>query len=110
MKQTSDDLIEMITIRLYNIGDTHIVHDMLKELAETFKKKDASYQSIRLCKSEQVENDWAIYFKHPASTAMINKKSDLAVRLAETLRDIGLVNHTVWKPCDTRDIDELMRS
>ena len=110
MKKTTEDLIEMVTVRLYNIDDTHIVHDILKNLAETFKEPADSYRSVKLCRNEQIENDWAIYIQHPLTERDGKKdnKSDLAVSLAEMLRDVGLVNHSIWKPCDTQDINNLI--
>ena len=67
MKQKTEDLIEMITVRLYNIGDAHVVHEMLKEIAEKVQQPASSNRFVRLCKSEQVENDWAIYLQHPTT-------------------------------------------
>ena len=98
MKQTTDDLIEMITVRLYNIGDAHVVHEMLKQIAAKVHQPASPSRFFRLCKSEQVENDWAIYLHHP--TTEKKGTTDLAISLAEMLRHIGLVNHTIWKPWD----------
>jgi len=106
MKKITNEVIEMITVRLYSMGDTHAVQEILEEMTEAFKDPVSSHRSIRLYKSEEVENDWAIYLNHPATEK--NKKSDLARRLVETLRSFGLVNHTVWKPCDTQEIDALL--
>lgn len=104
MKTNTDDLIEMITVRLNNYVDTHIVQETLKDLVDAFGQPGYRLRAARLYKSSQVDNDWAIYLYSPPDKRAV--KSSLAISLADALRNLGLVHHTVWRPCDTDDLDE----
>ena len=52
--------------------------------------------TVPLFHNELVENDWAIYFNRPAIAK--SEKSEPAIMLSEMFRNVGLVNHTLWKP------------
>ena len=106
MKKTTQGLIEMIIVRLNSISDADVVQRIFIEMAEAFRQPAYQLRSVRLCKSEQVENDWAIYLHHPAKKG--DGKPGLAVSLAEMLRSVGLVHHTVWRSCDAGDIGEIL--
>jgi hypothetical protein len=111
MKETAESQTEMIIVRVYSIRDTHAVHDILKEISELSKRKENCHRAIFLCKSEDVESDWAICFQNSAIED--HRKSVLAIYVAEMLRSVGLVNHTVWKLYDARNdraVDELIKT
>ncbi|MGD9826267.1 hypothetical protein [Desulfobacter sp.] len=109
MKKTAESRTEMIIVRVYSISETHALHEILKEISELSKTNENSHHAIFLCKNEHVESDWAVCFQNSAIEG--HRKSVLATYVAEMLRSVGLVNHTVWKLYDARDdqaVDELM--
>lgn len=105
MKTNTNELIEMISLRLNSYGDTHIFQEILNDLSDVFRQPGYPFRSARLYKSSQVDNDWAIYLRSPSAETGV--KSSLAISLAEALRTVGLVHHTVWMPCDTSELNKI---
>lgn len=99
--------MEVITVRLNTCGDTLSFQGILKEVAKLSSDSEG-FDSIKLYKSELVENDWAIYLHYPGGKK--DGKSSLVTRLAEALRSVGLVHHQLWRSCDTGDIDKLFKN
>ena len=107
MNDSNDHLMEVITIRLNTCGDTHSFQGILKDVAE-LSSDSAEFDSIKLYKSELVENDWAIYVHYPGVKK--DGRSPFVTRLAEALRSVGLVHHQLWRFCDTGNIDKLFKN
>ena len=95
--------IEMITVRL-NSGTEEQFQKILRHVAEGVRLGKCQAQSVRFFRNEQIPNDWAIQLHY--QTVENGKKSPLAIRLAEALRSVGLVNHTVWAPHSMNDTAE----
>ena len=93
MNQTTKGRIDMIVVRLNRIVDSHVVRELFTEMVE---QTALLHSSARLCKSEQVENDWAVWLHHPA----VEGKPAIVENLVEALGTLGIVHHTVWICCD----------
>lgn len=101
MCERKDELIGIITVRLNTCSDTQNFQAILKELAKAAQHEPKAY-SIRLLKSDQVENDWAIHLNY--SVAEKEGKSSLAANFAEALHSVGLVHQELWRSCDLSDL------
>ena len=106
MKPKCSNLIEMITFHLYSIGHPLVVHDILNSFAEILKKR-FPHNFVLFFKNEQVGNEWAIYFHHPA--IMKAGKFELDIDLIKNLHNVKLVNHTGWIPCGTGPLMNLFK-
>lgn len=98
MKTNSNDLIEMITVRLNTCGDLKILNQILRELEGGFTHPGGGSGTAGIYRNGQVDSDWSICLRYPSGEKV--EKSPLAINLAEILRPAGLVNHSVWLPCD----------
>jgi hypothetical protein len=107
MNDSNNHLMEVITVRLNTCRDTQSFQGIMKEVAK-LSSESSEFDSIKLYKSELVENDWAIYLHYPAVEK--EGKSSLAARLTEVLHSVGLVHHQLWRPCDIGDIDKLFKN
>ena len=61
MKKTTQERLEMIIIRLNRIYPEERIKEIFKEAAKLFKESGYPVHRFSLCKSEQVENDWAVW-------------------------------------------------
>lgn len=107
MKDRKDHLIEVITVRLNSCSTTHTFQEIVKDVMDS-ATQSTDFESIKLYKSEMVDNDWAIYLHSP----MIEKdgKSSLATHLTESLRSVGLVHHKLWRSYDDASIGGLLEN
>ena len=94
MKPGCDSIntIEVVQVRLFDTNDGPKVVDI-------FHRETGSSQhplQAALYQSPTVQNDWSICFwRADAGNPVL--KSPEALRCAETLRAIGLVDHAVWQ-------------
>ena len=102
MKKATDDLTEIIIVRLNIVSDATVVQEILKNMTEVFRQPLHQLRSVMFYRSSLVENEWAIVLRCPSIEK--DGKSDLAVSLTESLRRIGLVHHMVWKTFDVCDV------
>lgn len=93
---SSHGQVEMITVRL-NYGNTERFLEILRHVAEGVRMEKCQARSVSFLQNGQTPGDWAILMHYPAMQD--GGKSPLAIHLAEALRSVGLVNHTVWIPC-----------
>jgi len=63
---------------------------MIKEL-----NQNAEQCTIAVYRSISLEGDYRIHLTHDSETADFNG-SDLGLHIVSTLREIGLINHSVW--------------
>ena len=83
--------IEEVQVRLFDVNDGDIVIDAFKQLPQ----KGQLFQA-GLYQSDTVANDWSIFF-WKSNAKGIDAKCAEAIYLAESLRQIGLVHHSVWR-------------
>lgn len=98
MNETPDDMVEMICVRLNRTNDPNVVKNIVKDWADLLMQPSCQLQIAKLFKNRHVDNDWAIYLQFFPSEK--DGKSIPAISLADALRTVGLVHHTVWHPCD----------
>ncbi len=83
--------IEEVQVRLFDVNDGDIVIDAFKQLPQKGQRFQAG-----LYQSDTVANDWSIIF-WKSNAKGIDSKCAEAIYLAESLRQIGLVHHSVWR-------------
>jgi hypothetical protein len=84
--------MELVHVRLFDTND-------VPKVMVIFQRENGSSQhsmNAVLFQSPLIPNDWSICFWRFDSTN-IGSKSPGAVRCAEALRSIGLVDHMVWQ-------------
>ena len=84
--------VEFVHVRLFDTNDG-------PKVMAIFQRETGSSQhpmKATLFQSPLIPNDWSICF-WIADSSTLGSKSPGAVRCAEALRSIGLVDHTVWQ-------------
>ena len=93
MKAQSNSIraIEVVRVRLFDMNDG-------PKVLGIFDRETGSSQHLQatLFQSPTIRNDWSICF-WIADSSNFGSKSPGAVRCAEALRSIGLVDHSVWQ-------------
>jgi hypothetical protein len=93
MKAQSNSIraIEVVRVRLFDMNDG-------PKVLGIFDRESGSSQHLQatLFQSPTIRNDWSICF-WIADFSNFGSKSPGAVRCAEALRSIGLVDHSVWQ-------------
>jgi hypothetical protein len=94
MKPRCDSIntIEVVQVRLFDIDDG-------PKVVGIFQRETGSSQPplrAALYQSPTIKNDWSICFWRDAAAGPETKSLE-AVRCAELLRSIGLVDHSVWR-------------
>ena len=82
--------IEIVQVRLFDVNDGNLVMDAFHQIA-----RERPGSRVNLYRSGTVSNDWSIYFWEPSFDGS-DSKSSPATCLAESLRQLGFVNHTLW--------------
>ena len=82
--------IEEVQVRLFDVNDGDIVIEAFNQLPQKGQRFQAG-----LYQSDTVANDWSIFF-WKSNAKGIDSKCAEAIYLAESLRQIGLVHHSVW--------------
>ena len=84
------DRIEAVQVRLYDVNNGKVVIDAFNQIP----KKRPQFR-VSLYQSGTVANDWSIFF-WKSNAKDVDSKSPQAICLAESLRQVGLVNHVLW--------------
>lgn len=82
--------IEAVQVRLFDLNDGELVIDVFNQI-----NGKSTQCTANLYRSGTVANDWSIIFFKPRANN-IESKSPEAVFLAESLRQFGFVNHSLW--------------
>jgi hypothetical protein len=85
--------IEIITLRSPSNVDTEFVDELLKEVGKSDTPKNLV--EIRIYHHSVVETDLSIHI-HWRSESGSQHKSPLGLKLSYALRNLGLLNHSVW--------------
>ena len=85
--------VEIITLRSPANNNTQLVDELLKEVGKSDTPKHLA--EIRMYRHSVVETDLSvhIYWKSDPGS---QHKSPLGLRLSYALRNLGLLNHSVW--------------
>ncbi len=89
--------VEIISLRCPTNIDTPFVDELLKEVSESDSETDTRKHlvEIRIYHHSLVETDLSIHIcwkSEPGS----QDKSPLGLRISSALRNLGLLNHSVW--------------
>lgn len=85
--------IEFIEIRLtQNLNDV-LEKELWNVIQEVMKKK--SGYTMKLYHKMHLESDYLIIIFHTQKITG-HKGSELGLRLKESLKDLGIINHSVW--------------
>lgn len=87
------NVLETVMVRLYDLNSAPLVKAVLLHLPIATTLAPIR---IDLFRNVAVQNDWQIQILRPAGR-IIADKSPFAASLAETLRPIGRVHHSIWK-------------
>ena len=90
-------LVEIISLRCASSVDTRLVDELLKEVrkSDSLTDKPNDLMGIRVYHHSVVETDLSIHI-YWRSKPGIRDKSPLALRFSSALRNLGLLNHSVW--------------
>jgi hypothetical protein len=95
MKKTKKRWIEIISVRLFNIGHQNVIHDIFNEVNAGRCPVPDKAVAAELYANHHVETDWSIYLYRSVRDAPPSK-TRLGLNIAEAFSSLGLVNHSVW--------------
>ena len=89
--------VEIITLRSPTNINKRIVNDLVREVGESTSPTDTPKHlvKIRIYHHFVVETDLSIHIHWKSETGNQNK-SPLGLRVSSALRNLGLLNHSVW--------------
>ena len=89
--------VEIISLRCPSNIDTRLVDELLKEVSESDSATDTPEHlvEIRVYHHSIVETDLSIHIYWESEPGS-QEKSPLGLRFSSALRDLGLLNHSVW--------------
>jgi hypothetical protein len=89
--------VEIISLRCATNTDTLFVSELLKGIGESDSATDAPEHlvEIRVYHHSIVETDLSIHIYWESESGS-QDKSPLGLRFSSALRDLGLLNHSVW--------------
>lgn len=83
------------TIEIRAVGSNrNLLESQLRDLVNEVNQ-DANLQAIKVYRHEMLETDFSIHLFHDSQKAD-TRCSTICTRLIPSLKDFGLVNHTVW--------------
>jgi hypothetical protein len=85
--------VEIITVRTVGSAERKKALEVLEQMEAP--KVAEEPLNIRIYLNTVLETDFSIHIHWSAET-MHQCKSPLGLQLAQTLKDVGLTNHTVW--------------
>lgn len=85
--------IEFIEIRLTQNLNEVLEKELWNVIQEVMKKK--SGYTMKLYHKTLLESDYLIIIFHKQKIPS-HKGSELGLRLKESLKDLGIINHSVW--------------
>jgi len=89
--------VEIISLRCATNIDTPFVNELLKGISESDSATDTPEHlvKIRVYHHSIVETDLSIHIYWESESGS-QDKSPLGLRFSSALRDLGLLNHSVW--------------
>jgi len=88
--------VEIITLRSSSRINTEFVDELLKELKKVDKPETPKHLAeIRVYHHSIVETDLSIHIYWKSEQGS-QHKSSLGLKLSSALKDLGLLNHSVW--------------
>jgi hypothetical protein len=95
MNEQTKRWIEIISVRLFNIGHRDVIHGIFSEVSAGRSLDPDKALAAELYVNNHVETDWSIYlYRNVLETPP--SKTCLGLNIAETFGSLGLVNHSVW--------------
>lgn len=95
MKEQTKRWIEIISVRLFNIGHWDLIHDIFSKVSAGRCPVPDKAVAAELYVNHRVETDWSIYLYRSVLDAPPSK-TRLGLNIAEAFGSLGLVNHSVW--------------
>ena len=89
--------VEIISLRCATNIDTPFVNELLKGIGESDSATDTPEHlvGIRVYHHSIVETDFSIHFYWESKSGS-HDKSPLGLRFSSALRNLGLLNHSIW--------------
>ena len=85
--------VEIIRLRSNGNVQESLIQELLKPVAED--KERNGLVSMRIYRNPWIDTDISIHL-HWESTRLEQHGSAMALRLAQTLKEFGLINHSAW--------------
>lgn len=87
--------LEIISVRLSDPANQQAVQDIFAQANPELAKESGQAGHVELYINTKNETDWSIYL-YRRQQAKDAAKTTLGLNIAEALRSLGLVNHTLW--------------
>jgi hypothetical protein len=85
--------VEIITLRSNGNIQESLIRELLKPVAED--KERNGLMSMKIYRNAWVDTDMSVYL-HWESTRVEQQGSAMGLRLAQALKEFGLVSHSAW--------------
>ncbi len=85
--------VEIITLRSPGRIDTQFVNELVKQVESDTPKQ---LEGIRMYHHSVVETDLSIHLHWKSEPGSQHHKSPLGLKFSYALRNLGLLNHSVW--------------
>ena len=95
MEKRTNSWIEIVSVRLFNIGHRTVIRDIFREVSAGSARIPDDAVGAELYVNNHVETDWSIYLYRNRREAPPSK-TRLGLTIAEAFGALGLVNHSVW--------------
>ena len=104
--------VEIISLRCPANVDIRFVDGLLKEVSESDSPTDSPNHlvEVRAYRHSVVETDLSIHIHWESENKETPRKSALGLRFASALRNLGLLNHSVWAEAKALKINHRVES
>jgi hypothetical protein len=97
--------VEIISLRCAGNIDTRFIDELLKGVSESDSPTDTPTQlvEIKIYRHSVIETDLSIHIYWKSEPGSQNK-SPLGLRFCSALRNLGLLNHSIWVETATLEV------
>jgi hypothetical protein len=96
IKRVTGDTVRMKWLETIELRAVHIDRRLLNQHIALLGKENNSKTTIRVYRNTGVESDWCIHLLHE-SDKPVRGGSVTAVRLKEALKELGMINYSMWE-------------
>jgi hypothetical protein len=100
--------VEIISLRCPANIDLRFVDELFKEVSDSASPQPPV--EIRVYRHSTVETDLSFHIHWESENSEIPRKSPLGLRFASALRNLGLLNHSVWAETKALKINHRVES
>jgi hypothetical protein len=93
--------VEIITLRSPGRINTQLVNELIKQVESDMPKQ---LEEIRIYHHSVVETDLSIHLHWKSEPGSQHHKSPLGIKFSYALRNLGLLNHSVWVETAAKEV------